>query len=138
MTITKRAALLLMMFVGLPGWLNAQTSTAVKTLVPFAFVANGKPMPAGECTIEVVVYGRTLLSISSGEQHVYALPLPDQLPNARRKTALVFHQYGDRYFLTGIKRENGSSYQLPVSEPERELQAQYVPGKVLTLLASAK
>ena len=138
MTITKRAALLLMMFVGLPGLLNAQSSAAVKAQVPFAFVANGRTMPAGECTIAVLVNGGTLLSISCGEQRIYALPVADGLPNTLKKTALVFHQYGDRYFLIGIKRENGSSYRLPISNQERELQARDVPWQVFTLLASAR
>jgi hypothetical protein len=138
MTITKRVAMLLMTLVGLAGLLNAQRSTIVKAQVPFAFVANGKTMPTGECTIAVVVNGRTFLSINSGEQHAYVLPIADASPNARKKTALVFHRYGDRYFLTGIKREDGSGYQLPASKLERELQARNVPWQVFTLLASAK
>lgn len=138
MTITKRTALLLVTLVGLTGLLNAQTSATVKTQVPFAFVANGTMMPAGECTIAVVVNGRTLLSISSGEQHVYALPIADLSPNVHKKTALVFHQYGDRYFLTSVKREGGMGYQLPASRLEHELQSRNIPGHVFTLLASAK
>ena len=77
MTITKHAALLLMTLVGLMGLLNGQTSTSVKAQIPFAFVANGKTMPAGECTIAVDVKGRTLLSISSGERHALAVPVAD-------------------------------------------------------------
>lgn len=138
MTITKRATLLLITLVGLTGLLNAQTSTTVKTHVPFTFVANGKTMPAGECTIAVVVNGRTVLSISSGDQHAYAFPIADQSPNERKKTVLVFHQYGDRYFLTGIQREKGSGYQLPTSRLELEMQARNIPWQGFTLLASAK
>lgn len=138
MTITKHAALLLVALVGLTGLLNAQTSATIKAQVPFEFVANGKTMPAGECTIAVDVKGRTLLSISSGERHALAVPVADPSPNARKKTALVFHQYGDRYFLTGIKREGEIGYQLPVGNLERELQAGNVPWQVFTLLASAK
>lgn len=138
MTITKQATLFLMALVGLTGLLNAQTSPTLKAQLPFAFVANGKTMPAGECTIALVLNGETLLSISSGEQHAYAVPIADQSPNARKKTALVFHQYGDRYFLTGIEREKGIGYRLPASRLERELQARNTPWQVFTLLASAK
>ena len=74
MTITKHAALLLMTLVGVTGLLNAQTSTTVKAQVPFAFVANGKTMPAGDCTIAVVVNGQTRLSISSETGSGYQLP----------------------------------------------------------------
>jgi hypothetical protein len=138
MTITKHAALLLMTLVGLTGLLNAQNSATVKAQVPFAFVAYGNTLPAGECTIALDVNGRTLLSISSGEQHAYAFPIPDESPNARKKTALVFHRYGDRYFLVGIKREGRTGYQLRASRLERELQARNIPWQVFTLLASAK
>ena len=138
MTITKHAALLLTTLVGFTGLLNAQTSTTVKAQVPFAFVASGKTMPAGGCTIAAVVNGRTLLTINSGEQHAYVLPIADASPKSRKKTALLFHRYGDRYFLTGITRENGSGYQLPASKLERELQARNLRWQVFTLLASAK
>jgi hypothetical protein len=138
MTLTKHAALLLMTLVGLTGLLNAQTSARITAQVPFDFVAYGKAMPAGQCKIAVEVNGRTLLSIMSGKQHTFAFSVGDESPSARKKTALVFHQYGDRYFLTGIKREGGSGYQLPASKLERELQARNVQWQVFTLLASAK
>jgi len=139
MTMKKYiATLLILMVVGLMGLANAQMSTMVKAQVPFEFVANGKAMPGGECTISVDVYGRTALSINSGNQHVFAFSISDASPNARKRTALVFHQYGDRYFLTGIERENANGYQLPASKLERELQARNVPWHVFTLVASAK
>jgi hypothetical protein len=139
MTTKKHTAtLLILMLVGLTGFLNAQARTIVKVQVPFAFVANGQVMPAGECTIALDVNGRTLMSISSGTKHAFALPIADESPNARKKTAVVFHQYGDRYFLTGIMRENGSGYQLASSRLERELQARNIPWQVFTLLASAQ
>jgi len=137
MTIAKHAALLLMTLVGLTGLLNAQTSTTVKTQVPFAFVANGQTMAAGECTIAVAVNGRTLLSISSGGKHAYAFPIADESPNARKKSVLLFHKYGDRYFLTSIQREKGTGYRLPVSRLERELEARNLTWQGVTLLASA-
>ncbi|MFZ1053035.1 MAG: hypothetical protein WBP65_14855 [Candidatus Sulfotelmatobacter sp.] len=140
MMMKKQAAtLLILMLVGLTGLVNAQTSTMIKAQVPFEFVANGKTMPAGECIIAVVVSnGRTVLSISGGKQHIYALPNADESPNASKETALVFHQFGDRYFLAGIKREGRIGYQLPASRLEGELQARNVAEQVFTLLASAK
>ncbi|HVI10525.1 MAG TPA: hypothetical protein VND65_19710 [Candidatus Binatia bacterium] len=138
MTIAKHAALLLMMLVGLTGLLNAQNSAGLKAQVPFAFAASGQTMPAGECTIAVVTNGRTYLSITSGGQHVFALPVGDLSPGMRQDAALVFHQYGDRYFLTGIKGAGGIGYQLPASKLEQELRAGNAVEKVFTLLASVK
>ena len=137
-TKKHNATLLILMLVGLTGLVQAQMSTMFKAQVPFDFVANGKTMPAGECTIAVDVNGRTLLSISSGKQHAIAFPIADESPRARKKTALVFHHYGNRYFLVAIEHEGGTGYQLPASRPERELLARNVPWQVFTLLASAK
>jgi hypothetical protein len=138
MTKKHAATLLILVLVGLTGLVNAQMSTMIKAQVPFEFVANGKTMPAGECIIAVMGTGRTVLSISSGKQHDYALPNADESPNASKETALVFHRYGDRYFLAGIKREGRIGYQLPASKLEGELQARNVAEEVFTLLASAK
>ena len=138
--ITKKhtATLLILMLVGLTGLVNAQMYTTIKAQVPFDFVANGKTMPAGECLVVVLGTGRRLLSISSGKQHVYGLPIADESPNPDRKTALVFHRYGDQYFLVSIKHAGGIGYRLPVSKLENELRARNADEKVFTLLASAE
>ena len=140
MTMKKHAAtLLILMVVGFTGLAKAQMSSVIKAEVPFEFVANGQTMPAGECIIAVVVSnGTTVLSVGSGKQHVQAFPTRDELPNASKETALVFHQYGDRYFLAGIKRAGATGYGLPASRQEGELRAQNVSEKVFTLLASAR
>ena len=140
MMIREQAAtLFILMLVGLTGLVNAQTSARIKAQVPFEFVANGKTMPAGECRIAVdVSNGLTVLSLSSGKQHVFALPNADASPDASKETALVFQQYGDRYFLAGIKHEGGIGYDLPASGLEGELRARNTAEKVFTILASAK
>ena len=94
MKMKKNAATLLMLtLVGLTGLVNAQTSARITAQVPFDFVANGKTMPAGECTITIAAHNG-LVSVYSGRQHAYALPAADESPNARKRTALVFHHYG--------------------------------------------
>ena len=139
MTTKKHAAtLLVLMVVGLTGLANAQMPTTIKAQVPFEFVVNGKTMPAGECTIEAVNHGQTLLSIRSGNEHVYAVSIAEEPTKKSRGSVLVFHQYGDRYFLAGIRREGRIGYQLPASRLEGELQARNVAEREFTLLASAK
>jgi hypothetical protein len=139
MTMKKHAAtLLILMLVGLTGLVNAQMSTMIKAQVPFDFVANGKTMPAGECIIAFEGNGKPALSISSGKQHVYTVSVvPYEWRKAGKVTAFVFHRYGDRYFLAGIKRAGAIGYELPASRQEVELRAQNVGEEVLTLLASA-
>ena len=139
MTTKKHTAtLLILMFVGLTGLVHAQMYTTIKAQVPFKFVANGKTMPAGECTIQIMVNGRTSLSISSGNQHASAFPIADESPNGSKKTALVFHRYGGRYFLTRIERAGRTGYEFPASKLESELRAGNMAEEVFTLLASAE
>ncbi len=139
MTTKKHAAtLLILMLVGLTGLVHAQMYTTIKAQVPFEFVANGKTMPAGECTIQFMVNGQTTLSISSGKHHAFAYPIGGESLNGSKKTALVFHRYGDRYFLARIKRAGRMGYDLPASKLESELRAGNVAEEVFTLLASVE
>lgn len=138
MTTKKQVATLILMLVGMMGLANAQNSPTIKARVPFNFVANGKTMAAGECVITVLGTGMEHLSITSGKQHIFAYSIPDESPNASKKTVLVFHRYGERYFLTGIKRAGRSGYELPKSNLELELQARNVAEQDFTLLALAK
>lgn len=138
MTTKKYAAtLLILMMAALTGLANAQT-IVLQAQVPFDFVVNGKTIPPGECLIHSLADVRTVLSISNGNRHDWILPIGDQSPNPGRKTALVFHRYGDRYFLAGIQRAGKSGYQLPPTRLEEELRAQSSPEETLTLVASVK
>ena len=138
MTTKKHAAtLFILMMAGLTGLANAQ-SILLKAQVPFDFVVNGKTIPAGQCLIQSVDNIRTVLSISNGNRHDLVFPIGDQSPTASKKTVLVFHRYGDRYFLAGIKRAGKSGYQLTPTKLEVELRAQNVTEQVFTLVASVQ
>jgi hypothetical protein len=53
-----------------------------------------------------------------------------------KNNAMVFHKYGDRYFLTAIKLAGSRTvYQLPQSKAEAELRAQNIPASEEALLA---
>lgn len=139
MTTKKHAALLLMTLVALTGLLKAQMSTTIQAQVPFEFVTNGETMPSGECKVDVVVSnGQTLLWIRSGKQYIFALPILDESSKASKRTALVFHRYGDQYFLASIRRAGRINYELPASGLEGELRARNVTEEVFTLLASVE
>jgi len=133
------ATLLILALVALPGLVNAQSRHVIKADVPFAFVVNGKTMPAGECTIETRGDGTPYLWISSGNQGLFAIPHRSDSLKPSDETKLVFNRYGDRYFLSEISREGESrGYQLPAGKLERELRAQNVAQSSVTLLASAE
>jgi len=134
----QAAVLLILMLAGLTGLVNAQvTGPKIIANVPFEFIANGKTMPAGECIITVQGDGITTLRFRSGNENLIAVPHASQSPDASEKTILVFHRYGDRYFLASISVQgNTRGYEFPVHKLESELRVQNATEKDVTLLAS--
>jgi len=133
------ATLLILTIVALTGLVNAQTRAMIKAEVPFEFVANGKTMPAGSCTIQAGGDGQAILSIKSGSAHLFVAPNSTESLNPSENTTLVFHKYGDRYFLASINRAGEQrGYELPVGKLEKELRAQNTVKSDVVLVASAK
>jgi hypothetical protein len=104
-------------------------------------MVGNKHVPAGQCTVEPATNGaRTLVIRNVGAKVGFFTPaMPTLAKKASGSYALVFHKYGDRAFLTGIKLAGDRTiYEIPESRAEAELRAQNVPATEETLLASAK
>jgi hypothetical protein len=117
------------------------SSTRIVGEVPFPFMVGNKHVPAGQCTIQPATDGARMLTIRNvGAKVGFFTPAtPTQAKKASGSYALVFHKYGDRAFLTGIKLAGDRTiYQIPESRAEAELRAQNVTATEETLLASAK
>ncbi|MGA7685696.1 MAG: hypothetical protein WCC32_10750 [Terriglobales bacterium] len=133
------ATMLILMLAALTGLVNAQTGTMVITQVPFNYIANGKTMPAGEVRVRVENNGHLYLSIASGDQRIFALPQTSESATAAEASSLVFHKYGNRYFLASVSRQGQNvSYELPAGSLEKELRASNVDEKNVMLVASLK
>ena len=133
------ATVLILTLAGLTGLVNAQTGSTIVAHVPFNYIVNGKAMPAGESRVKVENNGSAYLWIASEKQSAFAMPIINESAKPAEETSLVFHKYGDRYFLAAVKREgNNLSYELPAGSLERELRAGSVVEKDLTLVASLK
>jgi len=131
------ATLLILMLAGLTELVNAQViQPRITAQVPFAFIANGKTMPPGECTISVQGDGVKSLWITCGKEKVLAIPHATESVKLNERTVLVFRQYGERYFLASISRQGETSgYEFPVQKMESELRAQNVTETDVVLLA---
>ena len=104
----------------------------------FEFVVGNKVVPAGECVVKAATADIKMVTIRNGEAKValFATIQPIETGKPAGHYALVFHQYGDRYFLWGMKIEGTRvMYQLPESKAEIELRAQNVPASDKILLA---
>ncbi len=133
--------LVAVILVALSGMASAQLSSGSKIVaqVPFEFVVANKIVPAGQCVVSVATMdGRTLaISNASSKVNLFTSSSRAESHGNAAHYALVFRQYGDRYFLSGIKLEGSKmEYRLPESKAEAELRARNVSVTEDALLAS--
>lgn len=112
----------------------AGTSAHAQTLqyrlnanIPFDFTVADQKLPAGEYSIQRSESnsGDLVVQISSkdGETIVTRITIPVQTIEPKRVGRLVFHRYGDDYFLNEIWPAGGyTGRALPKSRSEREVQ----------------
>jgi hypothetical protein len=107
-------------------WAQAQTK-ALKATIPFDFTVNNKTLPAGTYTVKSE--DSIVVSFSDPSQKG-AQVLGVVQPETAKKdqgNALVFHRYGDRYFLSEIRSQNSalnSSLAITKSEKLAKIQTQ--------------
>ena len=108
---------------------DAQLSNPVRAKIPFEFSAGVRKFPAGEYTFSRLseTSDTKVMSISSVDTgtRVYQSTLTAQLLTPKNKSTLVFHKYGDQYFLEQIwigGEQEGT--QLPESRSERTIRRQ--------------
>ncbi|HSE17403.1 MAG TPA: hypothetical protein VLB46_10135 [Pyrinomonadaceae bacterium] len=94
--------------------------------IPFDFSIADKKLPAGKYVVSRAQQsaGDLLVQIKSADGHetVSRLTIPVVTLNAMSKGSLVFHKYGDEYFLSEIWPAGGlTGRELPKSRTERDL-----------------
>lgn len=111
-------------FILMAGWLttslHAQPREAHFT-VPFDFIVSGKTLPAGAYRFLTQPGG--ILVIQKLDQTTGALSSISLNDVEHPHRGLVFHKYGDRYFLREIDSSVGQiNGDLPISKPEKQVQ----------------
>lgn len=110
------------------------------THVPFKFMVGAVEMPAGEYVVQLADEQGAVLTIRDPEakRSVYVLTVAN-LGKKSENAALVFHRYGDRYFLTELRIEDSRTvYTLQPTKLEKEFRAQNIPVAEDILLAASK
>jgi hypothetical protein len=99
---------------------------AVRATIPFSFTVNGKLLPAGNYTIGTDITSPRMLKISDWTQHANALAMTMPADQEKHKSnQLVFHKYGNQYFLCEIRSQESSlNVELPTSKQEKTARAQ--------------
>src|SRR5260370_14924374 len=95
----------LMMTIGLPAVLGsslmlAQSGPAGKADIPFGFYVRDTALPAGSYTVREANYPGIVQIVNNDTgKSILAMAPPNHSGNTA-DSKLVFHKYGDRYFLS--------------------------------------
>jgi hypothetical protein len=116
---------------------NAQT-VHMRVMVPFNFVVAGATLPAGEYDIQSFGTDEKMLAIRNQNSSASLLAFSDSCEslNASSSTKLVFHRYGDRYFLAELwVQGHKSGRQVPPALREQEVAMDSPESEVVLLMA---
>lgn len=97
-------------------------SRMLKVDIPFAFEVENQQLPSGTYWLDFITTGDGSLQVIRGV-HGKALifsTTSTSSQNASAITKLIFHRYGDRYFLTEISNWDGHTRTFAVSPKEKE------------------
>jgi hypothetical protein len=95
--------------------------------VPFNFALENKTLPAGQYVLDSSAISGAIV-IRSDDRKISLAVTGASLTsgNSGREGKLVFHRYGNRFFLAEIWTRGGAGSQLPHNAEEKELRAQKI------------
>jgi len=107
---------------------HAQSAKKVVADIPFAFVVGDQTLSAGEYTLKSATAPENALIIqnAAGKSEALRLTYVIEPKQNRRSARLVFHQYGQRYFLAEVWTGAGSvGRHLLKSRQERAIEREF-------------
>ena len=136
--------ILITIFVSAAVSTRAQSAYGVRADVPFDFIVGDKTIPAGRISAHGVSAAASgALTIQNADQGELALRVGRRVPGAGNsdQCKLVFHKYGDRYYLAQIWITGYEAWEVMKSKEERSLERENRLAKnfkptVVTLVAS--
>ena len=99
---------------------NAQSKTRAD--VPFAFTVSRTSLPAGTYTISEVSGGDMQVRNIQTNATVFVIAQREESLK-QQNPRLVFHKYGERYFLAEAWSGSGTGIEFPAGKLEQELRA---------------
>jgi len=92
---------------------------SVKANIPFDFMVGGEQLPAGKYTVEMGIARSALMVRNWKTKQAASSITQDYEVRADSKPRLVFHRYGNQYFLAKVITYS-KGIDLPKSKAERE------------------
>jgi hypothetical protein len=116
---------------------SAQSERSKITNIPFDFIVGEKTLPAGEYTVEP---NRSdfdkvwLVQSRDGRTSALFITMPVRASETQEKAKVVFHKYGDQYFLSQIWTPgDATGRELLMLRLERELAKNAVESQTIVL-----
>jgi hypothetical protein len=131
-------AVAVLVSIVMAGMCRAQ-SRPLEVNVPFAFEVGNKRIPAGSYRVESIPTGGGSLEMlrnTGSDLHLTISTMATALKSGTPGPALVFHRYGNRYFLSQIRTGDGHAREVFPSQQEKEL-ARSEPSVEVALLGPA-
>ena len=100
---------------------NGQSQQSRAT-VPFDFIVGDKTLPAGDYSVQSINSAGDALRIGNAAANQAAVRLTIQLDANANCSKLVFHRYGQHYFLAEVWTDGGQGRQLMKSRQERAIE----------------
>lgn len=122
------------------GFAYAQTRTPLTANIPFPFRIGTTQLPAGQYTIvDAMVSGALMLRGETTGATATAISISCEQLKVPEEGKLVFHRYGNSYFLSRIWRPGSAQgRELPPSAAEREMKKAQNSSHGETELASVR
>ena len=123
--LTMLMAIVALAFVSAVATANGQTGNNVIAQVPFEFIVGDKTLASGEYSVRAINQAGDALMIRSADAKGQAIRLTNRTGVEMNKTyaRLVFHRYGDRYFLSQVWSQGESTgHELLKGRQERAME----------------
>jgi hypothetical protein len=102
-------------------------------------MVGNRTVPAGTYTVKQEYEGSLILAIENTSAKVHIVLLAgEEKAQTGQGTSLIFHQYGDSYFLNGIRLNEGLIERLSESKAEAELRAENATAAEKASMAALK
>ena len=107
---------------------SAMSVDGMRTQIPFDFQVGDVLLPAGQYTITSLTSDEMTIRISDGRKNVACVITMSKEDSLRSepRPRLVFHKYGDQYFLVAAWGNDRTGRELPESKRERRLRHELV------------
>jgi hypothetical protein len=103
-------------------------SQNIVTAVPFQFMVDHRAVPAGTYVVKpAYLWNSSMLVIENEKAKVHvSFFVSYEKSQTGLGSSLIFHKYGDRYFLSGIRLNGSTIERLSESKQESELRTQSI------------